>query len=295
MGKELIIGVDLGGTKIITGIINPDGDIIGSPVKVPTRADKPAEQIVDRMIDAMNKSIREASLSADQIAGIGIGSPSPIDIKNGMILTTQNLPTLHYYRIKEKISNTFQVPVHLNNDANCFALGESCFGAVKHAQNAVGITLGTGFGCGIIINGKIYTGATDTAAEIDMCPYLDGNLEDYISGRGLSKIYHNLSGEQDVPSKIAHMARQNNVYARRAWIQFGAHLGHALSLVVNLLDPEVIIVGGSMSRAFDLFSEKTIEILHQNINPVPREHLKVEQARLGENAGFIGAACLLLQ
>ena len=294
MIKKLIVGVDLGGTKIVTGVINTKGEVIGSPVKVATNAEEPAESIIKRMIDSIHLSISNASSTTDDVMGIGIGSPSPLDIKNGIILTTQNLPTLHYYKLKEKIYNAFKVPVFVNNDANCFALGEAYFGSVRIIQNAVGITLGTGFGCGLILNRRVYCGSTDTAAEIDLCPYLDGNLEDYISGRGVVKIYKKISGMENTPPNIYDLARENDGDALKTWEEFGYHLGLALAYVVNILDPEVIIIGGSLSNAYTFFSKKMIETLHKNINPVPRENLKIEIATLGENAGFIGAACLVL-
>ena len=189
----------------------------------------------------------------------------------------------------------FSLPVQINNDANCFTLGEACYGSIKGAENAVGVTLGTGFGCGLILNKRVFYGATGTAAEIDMCPYLDGNLEDYISGRGVEKMYLDISGQQCTPKQIEEMARNHIEKAIKIWEQFGKHLGIALSYVVNILDPEAIVIGGSLNNAFDLFFPITIETLHKNINPIPGANLKVVKAELGKHAGFIGAACLVLK
>jgi glucokinase len=294
MNKKIIVGVDLGGTKMVAGVINTKGEVIGSPVKVATKSEEPAESIVKRMIDSIYLAISNAGSTVENVLGIGIGSPSPLDIKKGIILTTQNLPTLHYYRLKEKISATFKVPVYINNDANCFALGEAYFGTVQIVQNAVGITLGTGFGCGLIINRRVYCGSTDTAAEIDLCPYLDGNLEDYISGRGVVRIYKKISGKESTPPQIHDLAARNDSDAQKAWEEFGYHLGLALAYIVNILDPEVSLIGGSLSNAYAFFSRKMTNTLHKNINPVPRKKLKIERSTLGENAGFIGAACLVL-
>lgn len=295
MKKDLVLGVDLGGTKIVSGIINCSGEVIGSPKRVSTLAEEPAEAIIGRMIETINRTLEDAGLSSSALVGIGIGSPGPLDVKNGIILNTGNLPTLHNYKLRDKLENTFNTPVLMNNDANCFALGEACFGAVKNAGNAVGITLGTGFGCGLIIDGKIYSGSTGTAAEIDMCPYLDGNLEDYISGRGVTRIYKKITGKKSQPPSIAEMAGNNDADSIKTWEEFGRHLGFALAYVVNILDPEVIIIGGSLSNAYEFFSKRTIETLHKNINRAPMENLRVELAKLGSNAGFIGAACLILK
>ncbi len=294
MGKKLIAGVDLGGTKIKAGIIDFNGEVKGSPVVVPTKAEEPGDTIVARMVEAINDAIGNAGVSIDDIAGIGIGSPGPLDIKNGIILNTANLPTLNNYNLKEKIAAAFNVPFYLNNDANCFALGECCFGAIKGVKDAFGVTLGTGYGCGIVIDRKIYTGATDTAAEIDLCPYLGGTLEDYISGRGVVRIYKEISGKEGKPPEIADLARKGDADSVKTWEEFGKHLGISLSFAVNILDPGVIIVGGSLSNAYDLFSGKMIETMNANINPMPRENIKVVKAMLGDNAGFIGACCLVI-
>ena len=292
MSERIAVGVDLGGTKIVAGLVTDSGRIMAKPVKVATNAQDPAEEIMKRMIGAINKTLDEAGLTVDKIAGIGIGSPGPLDLKKGIILNTGNLPTLNNYKIKSRIKKEFSLPVKVNNDANCFALGEACFGAVMRIKLAVGVTLGTGFGCGLIINGRIYDGATGTAAEIDMCPYLEGNLEDYISGRGVEKIYQSLSGKSSTPKEIEDLARHNDPVARETWQCFGTHLGVALSYVVNLFDPDTIMVGGSLSNAFDLFFTATMETLNQNVNPIPSANVKVVKAKLGSNAGFIGAACL---
>ncbi len=295
MGKELIAGVDLGGTKIIAGVIYPDGRLAGTPVEIPTKAEEPGESIIGRMVDAIKRAVSGAGAAIDEICGIGIGSPGPLDINKGIILNTANLPTLNNFNLKEKISGALNIPVYVNNDANCFALGECFFGAIKDAKDAFGVTLGTGFGCGIVIDRKIYTGATDTAAEIDLCPYLGGTLEDYISGRGVVRIYKEIKGEDGSPPDIADKARNGDADAVKTWEEFGMHLGVALSYAVNILDPEVIIVGGSLSNAYDLFSEKMIGTLNKNINPIPRENIRIIKAKLGNNAGLIGACCLVLQ
>jgi len=295
MEKKFIVGVDLGGTKIISGIVALDGKVAGKPVEVPTKAKEPSESIVGRLIDSVREAMSAADRSVEDVLGIGIGSPGPLDFKNGIIISPQNLPTLHGYRLKAKLADTFKIPVYVNNDANCFVLGECYFGAARGVSMAFGITLGTGFGCGIVIDKKIYAGATDTAAEIDLCPYLDGNLEDYISGRGVSRMYRERTGKESSPPEIADRARKKDEKAIQTWEEFGSHLGTALSYAVNILDPAIIIVGGSLSNAYELFSPKMTEVLMRSINKIPQENIKIVKAGLGNYAGFIGAACLVLQ
>ena len=291
MRKKYRIGTDLGGTKIFSGMIDDDGKVVGKPAELPTNAAEPADAIAGRIIRTIELA---AGKSMAGVRGIGIGSPGPLNFKDGIILSPGNLPTMHNYNLKSKVQEYFNVPVNVNNDANCFVLGESCYGEVKGAKYAFGVTLGTGFGSGIVIDGRIYSGSTDTAAEIDPSPYLDGNLEDYISGRGVVKMYRNRNSAEKTPKEIADAARKGDRQSIETWEEFGMHLGKALSYAVNLLDPEVIIIGGSLGNAYDVFSGKMIETLNNYICPIPRSRLKVVKAKLGGNAGFIGAACLMV-
>jgi len=294
MGNKYVIGVDLGGTKISTGIMSRQGDILGKAVTIPTDANKPRKKILGNIKKSINTALNSAKITIGSISGVGIGSPGPLDIERGIILTPQNLPNLHYCNIKQEIQSVYSLPVYANNDANCFVLGECCFGAGKGAKIACGLTLGTGLGCGIVINGKIFAGATDTAAEIWCSPYLNGNFEDYISGRGIQKIYKNKSLRIAYPAEIAKWAEGGDVDAKLAWNEFGKHLGFVLSYIVNLIDPELIILGGSISNAYELFYQTMEKSLRENINPRPRETVKVVKAKLGDISGVIGAASLAL-
>ena len=139
-----------------------------------------------------------------------------------------------------------------------------------------------------------YTGATGTATEMWCTPYGDAVWEDYISGRGVSMLYRKLGGKQLASLEIYKLARQGQKRARVCWQQFGGHLGRMLSCVVNLVDPDVIIVGGSIASAYSLFQTELKKQLYANINSVPRKHLKLKRAALGEHSGLIGACCLLL-
>ncbi len=156
MKQKYYLGIDLGGTKIISGVTNKKGKLLSNPVKVSTLADEPPEYIINRMIESVELTLKNANLTIDSISCIGIGSPGPLDIENGVILNTPNLPTLNNYPVRDKIEDILKVKVLINNDANCFVLGESLFGAGKNSQIVFGVTLGTGFGSGIVINKRIF-------------------------------------------------------------------------------------------------------------------------------------------
>ncbi|OQX60409.1 ROK family protein [candidate division KSB1 bacterium] len=289
------IGVDVGGTKTSAAAISDDGTIVGNILRIPTLAERPRQEVEARLFQVIEKTLRSDSITAEQILGIGVGTPGPLDLDSGTILDPWNLPTLHYYPLKQRLEQQFGLPVFVDNDANCFALGEAYFGQAKNMSVSIGITLGTGLGCGIVIDGKIFQGATGTAAEIWITPYLDGNFEDILSGRGLVKLYQQITGQKKTAPEIEQAAQQGEKKALEVWQQFGYHLGILLAYLINCIDPEVIVIGGSISKAFELFKGKMRETVMQNICPKPRENLKVFCTQLGEKANIFGAARLVFE
>ena len=239
---------------------------------------------------SVTQAIDSAKIKLKDIAGIGIGSPGPLDMKEGIILKTPNLPTLRNFPLKETFEKYFKLPVEVNNDGNCFVLGEAFFGAAKDANIVCGVTLGTGFGNGIVFNKKIYIGSTGTAAEVWNSPYKQSNFEEYCAARGVEKIYLALTAEKLTSFEIFKKAESDESIALNAWQKYGEHLGKVCAIIINLLDPDVFVVGGSVSNAWKFFSARLIENLYKHINPVPMQHLNITKASLGDNAGVLGAA-----
>jgi len=292
--KNYVIGSDIGGTKIHTGVIDLNGKIIGKPVKQSTDAHDPADKIVSRMIDTVKNAAKNSGIKLDSVKGIGLGLPGPLDMERGIILTPPNMKTMHGYRIKEKFEKEFKVPVSTNNDGNCFVLGETCFGAAKGEDIVYGIALGTGFGNGIVINKKIFNGSTGTAAENWISPYNGKTFEDWLSNKGVVSMYYGKTGKKLESKDVYELAKKGDGVAIDTWKEYGYHLGIAMSYVVNLLDPSVIVVGGSVSNAFNFFIKDLVASLKKNINPIPSQYIRVVKSKLGDNAGLIGAACLAL-
>jgi glucokinase len=291
---EYIGCIDFGGTKVRAAVADTDGQLRGEPATVPTEADKPAETVMANIARALEEAARNAGVDLEQLTGVGVGSPGPLDLVTGTILNPPNLPTLQNFPLKASLEKLTRLPVFVNNDANVFVLGEAWFGAGRGARIVYGVTLGTGFGSGFVIDGKIYGGATGTAAEIWCFPYRDTIIEEYVSGRAVKRFYREQSGEDAEPKEIAEKARRGDGPARKAWKEFGRHLGIGLAYVVDVVDPEVIVVGGSISQQYDLF-EKTMEkTLRERINPLPRERLRLMPAELGDEAPLLGAASLVL-
>jgi glucokinase len=295
MKKTLALGIDIGGTKILIGIINAAGNVIGRLNKIATNASEPSEKILNNIIDAVEVTLKSASLSLAEISGIGLGVPGPLDIKHGIILDPWQLPTLQNYPLVQVFKERFPIPVFMDNDANCFVLGESYFGAGKNSDIVLGITLGTGLGCGIVINQKIFLGATETAGEVWISPYSGGIIEDKISGKGLQRIYQNKAGRNLTPKEILEHAAANDPIALQAWSELGEHLAYCIAWSVNLLDPDIVVLGGSLSKGFEYFAPTLESRLRKWINPVPAQRLKVVNAALGDTGGMVGAACLVLQ
>jgi len=181
MTGKAVVGVDVGGTKIMTGVISSEGKILGEPSNIPTGQHDPNGVIVRRIHQSIDKVLEDADITLDGIQGIGLGVPGPLDIKNGVILDPFQLPTLHNYPLRQAIQEHYNVHVYMNNDANCFLLGESYFGAGKGRRIVLGFTLGTGLGSAIVIDGKLLLGATETAGEVWFAPYKDEFIEEYIS------------------------------------------------------------------------------------------------------------------
>lgn len=295
MRQKAILGVDLGGTKIMCGLVTPKGKVLGKPYTIPTGGKDTKKIIINRLFNAIEQALSIVRLNITDISGIGIGATGPLDMKEGLILECPFLPTLNNYPIREVVHERFDIPVFLDNDANCFVLGECYFGSGKGYGTVMGYTLGTGLGCATVINKKIFTGATQHTCEVWPSPYRNETIEDFVSGRGISRMYKDLSGKNKSAREIAQLAYHGDRQARQTWENFGEHLGCALSWGINTIDPYIVILGGSIANAMDLFAPSMERFLRKYICKVPAEKTKVVKTMLGEHAGFIGAACLVIQ
>ncbi len=292
--KNLRIGIDVGGTKIALGLVDEKNALISDIPRFEVAPYKSGDDLVARTVKEIDQLIAEGGFTRDNVAGIGIGSPGPLDLDTGTILNTPNMPQMRGYPLRDSIASATGLPAEINNDANCFVLGEALAGEAKAGEIVIGVTLGTGFGFGIVFNGIIYTGATGTAAEIAHCPYMEGYLEEgYISGRGLSMMYERLSGEKIEGYEISRRANEGDKEAARAFQVFGEHLGRAFAWFVNILDPDFIVAGGSISKNWEFFNESMYKMMYEYINPNPREHLKIVPSKLGEKAAIFGSAGLI--
>jgi len=287
------VGVDVGGTKIAFGLVNDQHEIVSDIPRFEVKPFKEGDALVEKLVSEIKNLLDEENLATSDLRGIGIGTPGPLDLSTGTVLETPNMPMLRNYGLKDAVYNKSDIRTEVNNDANCFVLGEALAGEAKEGKIVVGATLGTGYGCAIVLDKKIFEGATGTAAEIAYCPHEDSFLEEYISGRGLAKMYKSLGGSDIKGPEIAKRAEAGEEIALKAFQEFGMHLGKSFSWFVNLLDPDYIVVGGSISKDWDYFIGSMEQTMEKYINDRPLDHVQVVQSKLGESAAIIGAAGLI--
>ena len=275
-----IIGVDIGGTKISAALI--EGDHIVKKESVPTPYDQSKEIVLKTITDMLE------TLFTGDVSGIGIGVPGLVDLENNLVLDVLNIPSWDTVPLKDMLENHFHMPVFVNNDANCFALGEKYFGKGKYYRNYVGVSLGTGLGTGIIINDHLYSGRYCGAGEFGLLIYKDKCLEAYASGQFFKD--QGLSG-----ADLAPKAQQGDKEAIRLFELLGEHLGRALIDILFALAPEAVILGGSVSRSYYLF-EKSMRSVIEKEFPYQRLYraLKIEISDLKDSAIF-GASSLVLE
>lgn len=241
------IGIDLGGTSIKGGRVE-SGKMIRKEI-FSVNPEGTCENIFKDICNLIEK------LWTDQVKGIGFAVPAVIDFENGTIYGLSNIPQFNGFAIQKALEAQFLVQVKLQNDANCFVLGEKHFGEAKGFQNIVGLITGTGTGAGLIIDGKLHNGEHLGAGELGMIPYLDGCYEDYCSGQFFTYNYR-VSGEE-----MAARAKSGDVEALAAFHQYGLHLGSLINLICYVLDPLIIVIGGSVSKSFQWYQSGLSETL----------------------------------
>jgi len=274
-----LIGVDIGVTNI-TAVLVED-----TRVQKEYNSVTPFDQSKEIVVNAVAKAISE--VFDEEIAGIGIGVPGLVDLQLNVVLDVVNIPSWDVVPLKQLLEESFHKPVYVNNDANCFALGEKYYGKGKEYRNFVGITIGTGLGAGIVINNHLYPGNLCGAGEFGTFYYLDKTIEAYASGQFFKD--KNLSGKE-----IARKAASGDPKALALFNELGKHIGRAIANVLYALAPEAIILGGSVSHSFSLFESGMKEVL-ENEFPYQQlyQSLRIEISELDNSAG-LGASSLVL-
>jgi len=272
-----VLGADLGGTNFRVGLVRDGGLARVSSAAI--NAAGTEKEVLAQLYGLVDREITPGT------GGIGVGAPSAADPETGVVYDVQNIPSWKEVRLKELLEKRYRVPVRVNNDANCFAAGEKYFGKARPYESAVGMIMGTGFGAGIIANGKLYSGVNCGAGEFGMIPYRDGIFEHYCCGQFFRRTHGITGGEAFA------LAEKGDAKALSMFAEFGGHVGEALKMIMYAVDPEFIVLGGSVSGAFRFFEKTMREALRGYAYARARERLRVEVSDI-ENIAILGAAAL---
>jgi glucokinase len=311
------LGIDIGGTNLVAGTVAEDGSEVLGVVSEPTRVHEGADAILARLATLARASLAQAGGRA--VLGMGIGSPGPLDTKTGVVLLTPNLGW-HDLPVRDRLSAALDLPATLDNDANCAVFGEWWRGAARGARHVVGLTIGTGIGGGIVIDGAIYHGASDIAGEIGhmsidstgrRCKCGNyGCLEAYASGPAIaaravegleagavSRLPEYVGGDLSLLTAqlVYEAAHDGDDYAHEIVRDTAKFLGAGVANIVNIFNPDVVVICGGVTLAGDrLFVPLRAEVQRRAFKPAVAV-CRIVPGALPGTAGVVGAAGVFLQ
>lgn len=317
--ERFLIGVDIGGTNVRIGMVTPDGQMV-KKIQYSTDLSSGSQAMMERLVFQLEDFIREVRQSDLSEIRIGLAVAGPVDMKRGVLIAPPNLPDLNGFPIRAFFQKKILLPIAIENDANAFTLGEGWKGAARGCLHYCGITLGTGVGGGIVVSGKLLHGADGMGGEIGhmvlnsegpLCGCGGrGCLEVYASGRGVRRMAFEalekegkgslLAREGKPPQELTSedvfkAAERGDQLARRVFQEMGRYLGQGLVNLTNLFNPEKIVIGGKVSRAWDYFFRSALEVVQQRAMKGQRERVEIVRAGCGDDAGILGAAYAALR
>ncbi|MBF8304523.1 MAG: glk [Dehalococcoidia bacterium] len=319
MPHKPIIGVDIGGTKIMAVVADSNGTLLARK-HIPTQAASGPEAGIKRIILAINQVCQQANISSkDGISGIGIAIAGLVDTPRGILVTSPHLPGWRDVPLKDQLEAALDVQVSIINDAKAAALGEQTFGAGKGVENQIYMTVSTGIGGGIIINGALYTGKSGSAGEIGHMVIdvngprcncgNNGCLETLASGTAVARevsdrlakgasstVRDMVSGHlQDITAEmVSKAAEQGDTLAVEVIHQAGVYLGVGLANLVNVFNPDLIIIGGGFAKVGSRLLDPAISEMKRRAFSRPANQVRITVAQLGDNSGALGAVAYLL-
>ena len=312
------IGIDVGGTNVKIALVDDNGKIIYSN-SVPTYAKMGYEYTVNNIKQAIKDLMKETNTTPSDIEGIGFDFPGQVDCKTGVVKLAPNIPGWVNVPIAQMIEDEFHISTRIDNDVRCAALGELKFGAGRGCENFICITVGTGIGSGIVINGKVVRGATNAAGELGhiklqmnggpICgcgdtgcleafasgPAIVAMAQEYIKG-GKSTKFREMAaveGGEITPYMVAKAAEEGDPVAKRIFEIVGEYIGIGLTSVINLLNPERVIIGGGVAESGELLLGPIRKTIKERAMVVAGNAVEIVPAQLGNSAGVIGASMLI--
>lgn len=318
--SKYIVGVDLGGTNLRSAVVTEDEKIVGRASR-PTEAEKGPEAVMEAIRGCVLDAVGESGLQTDDLLAVGIGAPGPMNWKTGVVYSPPNLPGWHHVPLADEMKKRLGVPCYVENDANVACFGEFWLGAGRGAEQMCLLTLGTGLGGGIVTHGKLLRGLDGTAAEIGHmkverfqgrrcgCGAI-GCLEQYASVTGMKKtaLIGIVKGERTVlrdlvenditkltGKMIFDAAEQGDEFAANVVHETGIWLGIGISSLINLLNPEKVVLYGGMVAAGERLFKPMRETIRTETFEVPAKRAEILTAALGDDSGVIGAAGVALE
>ncbi|WP_223591385.1 ROK family glucokinase [Neobacillus bataviensis] len=318
MSDQWFAGVDLGGTTTKIAFISMNGVIVHK-WEIPTDNSNEGQNITSNIAKSINEKLNELGANREQLIGIGMGAPGPVDYETGIILNVVNLGWKDNYPLKESLEAATSLPVVIENDANCAALGEMWQGAGNGAKDLVCVTLGTGVGGGVIANGNIVQGVNGAAGEIGHITAIPfggapcncgktGCLETIASATGIVRLANeallkdgsngelaekHASNGNITAKDVFDSARNGDLLAKKVLDDVSFHLGYVLANIANTLNPEKIVLGGGVSKAGDILLKSVRENFEKYAFSSVKDSTKLAVATLGNDAGVLGAAYLI--
>jgi glucokinase len=284
--REYAIGIDVGGTQIRMGLFDSGMQLV-SEQRYLTDKDATATELINFLAQQGRTLVEKAGMAPKDVRGVGAAFPASVDYRRGLCLESSNIACLNDQPVRDMLQQRLDLPVFVDNDANCFALGEKIFGEGKEFDHFVGATLGTGLGAGIIQNGRLLADANCGSGEFGEIPYMNGKLEDLCGSRFFTEV----AGKSGY--ELSLEARSGNEEAKKMFDEYGRHLAYLVKIVVLTLDPQAVIFGGSIAKSFDLFKDAIFANLADFPYPKSIEKLTLLSSNK-ENSGILGAGALCL-
>ena len=303
MGKY-VIGVDVGGTNIKLGLVNPSKRVIDRTGFVTKSFIRDRKKLVNAIVGHIVEIIAKNGLAKKDIQGVGIGLPGLVDTPNGIVRFLPNIPGWRNVPLKKDLESKLHLPVFLENDVNLITLGEWKYGAGRGADNMICMTLGTGVGSGLILDGRLYRGPGFAAGELGHMPLNEegsscgcggyGCLETYVGNRRLVARAASIMKIKNVSlEQMYTLAKKRNLKALKFWNKTASHIGNGLVGVVNLLNPQRVIIGGGVSNNHEFLFKTIAAVIRKRAMPTQAAMAKIVHAKLGNDAGILGAQVLV--
>jgi glucokinase len=303
VGRELVIGMDLGGTNLRVAAVDREGEVVAFRREETVAREGPAP-VIERIVAAVNAVAARVRGEGASVRGVMLGAPGIIASEQGTVVSSPNLPGWREVPLRDLVAAGVGMPVSLENDANAAAYGEYWRGAGRDCASMVLLTLGTGVGGGLVLGGELWRGADGMAGEIGHVTVEPGGrtcrcgnagcLETYASATGIVDRYRELAGAEETASaeQVRARALEGDANARQAYREAGRALGLAFATLVNLLNPERIVIGGGVLPAWDLFMPPAEQELRRRAFAAPAARVRFARAALGDLAGVTGAGGL---